>query len=117
MVAVRRGDVVIVELNPTRGNEQRGDNRPCLVVQNDTGNEFSPTTIIAPFTTGYDDPYPFEVEIKAEESPLRDDSVVDCSQLRVVDVDSRVQTKIGQLSSAHMADVDRAIRISLGLDG
>jgi mRNA interferase MazF len=117
MVTVRRGDVVIVDLNPTAGSEQRGKNRPCLVVQNDTGNEVSPTTIIAPFTTAYDDPYPFEVEVQASESPLREESVVDLSQLRVLNIDGRIQQVIGSLESSQMADVDRALRVSLGLTG
>ncbi len=51
---IRRGDIVIVELNPTTGSEQRGTNRPCVVIQNDVGNQYSPTTIIAPFTKQYD---------------------------------------------------------------
>ena len=116
MVTVRRGDVVIVDLNPTQGSEQKGAGRPCVVIQNDEGNMNSPTTIIAPFTTKYDDNrYPFEAEIKASESPLKEDSVADLSQIRTVDVGSRIAANIGSLSPAQMAAVDRAIRVSLGL--
>lgn len=115
MVNIRRGDIVIVDLNPTEGSEQQGASRPCLVIQNDQGNRNSLTTIIAPFTTEYDDPYPFEAEIKASNSPLHDNSVVNLSQIRVVDIDRRIEEKIGSLSPPQMADVDRAIRISLGL--
>ena len=114
---IRRGDIVIVDLNPVRGSEQRGQNRPCLVIQNDTGNQYSPTTIVAPFTTGYDsdDIYPFEVEVPADTSPLNEDSVVDLSQIRVLDTDRRIQKTIGKLDYGTMAQVDRAIRESLGL--
>ena len=67
---IRRGNIVLVELDPTRGSEQRGT-RPCLVVQNDIGNENAPTTIVVPFTTSFDDElYPFEVLVTAEESNL-----------------------------------------------
>ncbi|ERH13529.1 MAG: growth inhibitor [halophilic archaeon J07HB67] len=68
---IQRGDVVIVELSPTKGSEQRGV-RPCLVVQNDVGNRYAPTTIVAPFTSNYDpdDTYPFEVEVEASDSAL-----------------------------------------------
>jgi mRNA interferase MazF len=116
-VQVHRGDIVIVELNPTKGSEQQGTNRPCAVIQNDVGNEFSPTTIIAPFTKQYDpsDIYPFEVEVKAANSPLNHDSVADLSQIRVVDVDKRVTSNIGSVPSSQMPKIDQAIKHSLGL--
>lgn len=114
---VRRGDIVIVELNPTRGSEQRGTSRPCVVIQNDVGNRFSPTTIVAPFTTSYDpdDIYPFEVEVTADETPLEEDSVVDLSQIRVVDIEERIRTNIGSVPGSKLSQIDRAIRRSLGL--
>lgn len=114
---VHRGDIVIVELNPTQGSEQQGTNRPCVVIQNDVGNKFSPTTIIAPFTTQYDpsDIYPFEVEVTAANSPLNHDSVADLSQIRVVDVDKRVNANIGSVPSSRMPKIDHAIKNSLGL--
>lgn len=114
---VHRGDIVIVELNPTKGSEQQGANRPCLVIQNDIGNQYSPTTIVAPFTTKYDpdDIYPFEVEVKASDSALNQDSVVTLSQIRTIDVEERVQRVVGSLSATKMANVDRAIEESLGL--
>lgn len=113
---IQRSDVVIVELNPTRGSEQRGV-RPCLVVQNDVGNQYAPTTIVAPFTTEYDpdDTYPFQVEVKASDSSLNQDSVVLLNQIRTVDIDERVKRVVGSLSSTKMAKVDHAIKESLGL--
>nr|WP_231587986.1 type II toxin-antitoxin system PemK/MazF family toxin [Halostagnicola sp. A56] len=72
---VRRGDIVIVELDPTRGSEQRGT-RPCLVVQNDIGNENAPTTIVVPFTTSFGEQlYPFEVAVLADECALQAETV------------------------------------------
>lgn len=117
MVQIRRGDVVIVDLEPTKGSEQQGTGRPCVVLQNDVGNQYSPTTIIAPFTTRFDpsDIYPFEAEVTAQETPLDEDSVVDLSQLRVIDVDRRVKKNVGSLPDPVIADVDRALHNSLGL--
>lgn len=114
---IRRGDIVIVELNPTRGSEQQGQARPCVVVQNDTGNRNSPTTIVAPFTTNYTagNTYPFEVEVKAANSPLRDDSVANMSQIRVVDIQSRIQKKIGSVPKQTVSKIDQALKVSLGL--
>ncbi|WP_280538053.1 type II toxin-antitoxin system PemK/MazF family toxin [Halopenitus sp. POP-27] len=112
---VRRGDVVIVELDPTEGSEQRGT-RPCLVVQNDIGNENAPTTIVVPFTTSQgDDLYPFEVLVTAAESPLREDSVALCSQIRTVSIEHRVTNDIGYIPNARMKEVDTALEYSLGL--
>ena len=112
---IRRGDIVIVELDPTEGSEQR-ETRPCLVVQNDVGNENAPTTIVVPFTTSQgDEPYPFEVLISAAESPLREDSVALCSQIRTVSIEHRIQTRIGSVPASRMEDVDEALEYSLGL--
>ena len=114
---IRRGDIVTVELNPTTGSEQRGSNRPCVVIQNDVGNQYSPTTIVAPFTKQYDptDIYPFEVEVLASNTPLDHDSVADLSQIRVVDISNRVRTNLGSVPATRMAKIDAAIKNSLGL--
>jgi len=116
-VQVRRGDIITVELNPTKGSEQQGYNRPCVVIQNDVGNKFSPTTIVAPFTKQYDpdDIYPFEVEVLSSNTALDHDSVADLSQIRVVDIDQRVKDNIGSVPSPKMAKIDMAIKDSLGL--
>lgn len=112
---VRRGDTVIVELDPTKGSEQRGT-RPCLVVQNDVGNENAPTTIVVPFTTSFDERlYPFEVLVEAEEGPLREDSVALCSQVRTVSIEHRIRENLGSIPDERLTEVDRALEYSLGL--
>ncbi|AGB30612.1 PemK family protein [Natrinema pellirubrum DSM 15624] len=112
---VRRGDIVVVELDPTRGSEQRGT-RPCLVVQNDVGNENAPTTIVVPFTTSYgNERYPFEVLIPADECTLREDSVALCSQVRTVSIDDRITDVVGSVPADRMDEVDTALEYSLGL--
>jgi len=112
---VRRGDVVIVELDPTQGSEQRGT-RPCLVVQNDVGNQNAPTTIVVPFTTSVGErQYPFEVLVSATESPLQEDSVATCAQIRTVSIEHRILENLGAIPEDRMADVDTALEYSLGL--
>jgi len=112
---VRRGDVVIVELDPTEGSEQRGT-RPCLVVQNDVGNENAPTTIVVPFTTSRGEgQYPFEVLVPTSESPLREDSVALCSQIRTVSIEHRINDNLGSVPDARLDEVDVALEYSLGL--
>lgn len=108
----------MVDLNPTKGSEQRG-RRPAVVVQNNVGNRVAPTTILAPMTTSYDpnDIAPYEVELRAGEEAVDKDSVVLLNQIRTVDVDERIVTKFGEVSGEKMAEIDRAIEVSLGLDG
>lgn len=112
---VHRGDIAIVDLDPTRGSEQRGT-RPCLVVQNDVGNENAPTTIVVPFTTSFDDRlYPFEVLIEADESALEEDSVALCSQIRTISIAERITDVVGSIPDDRLSDVDTALEYSLGL--
>jgi mRNA interferase MazF len=112
---VHRGDIVIVELDPTKGSEQRGT-RPRLVVQNTVGNENAPTTIVVPFTTSVaDELYPFEVLVTATESHLRVDSVAMCSQIRTVSTNHRIKTVVGSSPDECTSDVETALEYSLGL--
>jgi mRNA interferase MazF len=111
-VKVRRGDIVIVDLSPTKGSEQQGTNRPCVVIQTDVRNRNSPTTIIAAFTKQYNpnNTYPFEVDALASNTALSQDSVADLSQIRVVDVNKRVKTHIGSVASSRIEKIDTAIK-------
>ncbi len=88
--------------------------RPALVIQNDVGNEYSRTTIVAAVTTGIKGDYPFVVRISASESQLPRDSAVNCAQLLTVDK-ARLSGKCGELSPKRMEAVDEALRVSLGL--
>ncbi|WP_049902673.1 type II toxin-antitoxin system PemK/MazF family toxin [Halococcus agarilyticus] len=111
---VRRGDIVIVELDPTRGHEMR-KTRPGVVVQNDVGNRNASTTVVAPATTTHRG-YPFEVLVPAAGSDFEQDSSVRVDQLRTVDIAERIRSVVGRLSASVMRDVDDALRIELALD-
>lgn len=112
---VRRGAVVIVELDPTEGSEQRGT-RLYLVVQNDSGNVNAPTTIVVPFTTSREDNLcPFDVLLSATESPLREDPIALCSQIRTISIDHRINYDIGSIPDTRMEEVDASHQYSLGL--
>lgn len=111
---VRRGDVVIVGLDPAKGHEMK-KTRPAVVVQNDVGNENASTTIVAPATGTYRG-YPFEVLVEASDSPFEEDSSVRLDQIRVVSIGKRIHTVAGQLDSGTMAEIDEALKLSLGLD-
>jgi mRNA interferase MazF len=109
----RRGDVFMVDFEPVRGHEQ-GKVRPALVIQNDIGNQYSPTTIVAAITSGERARYDVNVEVKAPEGGLSRDSLVLLNQVRTVDK-SRLGRYWGHLSEETMARVDKALGISLGL--
>ena len=114
-LSVRRGDIVIVELDPTQGSEQRGT-RPCLVVQNDIGNANASTTIVVPFTTSFGEQlYPFEVLVPADECALQEDSVALCSQLRTISIEHRITETLGSIPQERLEEVDTALEYSLGL--
>lgn len=114
MVTLRRGDVVLCDLNPVVGTEQAGV-RPVLVVQIDRANAASPHTIIAPFTTSIRRPLlPSHVVVPGGGASLERDSVLLCEQIRVIDKRRIVRT-LGHLEDSLMAQVANSLRAVLGL--
>ena len=113
-MSINRGDLFWVNLDPVRGSEQAG-RRPVLVVQNDTGNAYAPTTIIAPLTTtAFAKEYPTNVNLPKGIGGLKSDSTVLLSQIRTVDK-TRLEERIGFLPLGYLFKVERAAKISLGL--
>jgi mRNA interferase MazF len=110
---VRRGEIWWADFGTPRGSEQGGQ-RPALVIQNDTGNTSSTTTIIAAITSKAKASYPFHVEVSAQESGLPQDSTILLEQILTISK-SRLIRRASVLSSARMRDVDRALQFSLGL--
>jgi mRNA interferase MazF len=110
-----RGNVLIADLEPIMGREI-GKRRPVVVIQNDVGNRFSPTTIVAAVTeySAKKSRYPFCTVIEAGEGGLSKRSVVNCSQIRTIDR-KRLVTSLGKLREATMVLVDQALRNSLSL--
>jgi mRNA interferase MazF len=114
-IKIQRGDVVLVNLDPVIGSEQ-GKTRPALIIQNNIGNEYSPTTIIAPITTKiFSTQFPTNVEIDKTNSPLKEKSTILLNQIRTIDK-SRILKIFGKISFKKMKDVDEAIFNSLGIE-
>ena len=114
-IDIRRGDVVRVDLNPTRGGEQQGESRPCIVIQNDIGNQNADTTIIVPLTDAKDiPPFPFHAHVAKGDGGLTKKSIALCEQIRVI-TKSRINKRIGTLSDEAISDLNDAIRNSLEL--
>ncbi len=125
-MSVKRGEIYWVEFSPVKDSEQSGL-RPALVIQNDVGNRYSPTTIVAALTRALPpQPYPFTVTLMPEESGLPEISVVNCAQLATIQQtgpasrlrpprDEGTVRPIGNVDEATMAAVDAALRYSLKL--
>jgi mRNA interferase MazF len=91
---IKRGDVFYADLSPVVGSEQGGV-RPVLVIQNDIGNKYSPTIIIAAITSQINKAkLPTHVEITGQEYGLPKDSVILLEQIRTIDK-KRLREKIG----------------------
>lgn len=110
---IKRGQLWWVDWAPSHGSEQAG-RRPSLVIQNDVGNEYARTTIVAAVTTAPKGDYPFAVHITAIESGLPRDSIVNCAHLLTIDK-RRLIERCGLLTRQKMVAVDAALKISLGI--
>ncbi len=115
-MTIKRGDMYYADLSPVIGSEQGGI-RPVLIVQNDTGNKYSPTVIAAAITsqTGKNK-LPTHIQIGTNSGGLKSDSIVLAEQIRTIDK-SRLKEKIGHIDDNVIMDqVNNAIGISFGLE-
>ena len=111
---IKRGDLYFADLSPVVGSEQ-GGTRPVLVVQNDVGNKYSPTVIVAAVTSRINKAkLPTHVEVKAQGNGLSKDSVILLEQLRTIDK-RRLREKVGRVDEETLAAVGEALSISLGM--
>jgi len=111
---IKRGDIVILNFNPSIGHEQ-GYIRPAIILQNNISNKYSPTTIVAPLTSQiFKKDYPTNVFISKKISKLKKDSNVLLNQIKTIDK-NRIKKIICKLDSEIMKKVDLAIKISLSL--
>lgn len=111
---VFRGDLYFADLSPVVGSEQGGV-RPVLVIQNDVGNKFSPTVIVAAITSRTTKAsIPTHVSIPKTGKGLKQDSTVLAEQIRTIDR-NRLKEYIGHLEQRDMEGIERAMVTSLGL--
>ena len=111
---IKRGYLYYADLSPVVGSEQGGV-RPVLIIQNDIGNKYSPTVIVAAITSQINKAkLPTHIEISAHEYGLNKDSVILLEQIRTIDK-KRLREQIGCLDKNMMLKVDNSLQISLGL--
>ncbi len=108
---IKRGEIYLADLNPVIGSEQGGI-RPVLIIQNDVGNKYSPTVIVAAIT-GKDKKYlPTHITIKTQALP--DVSTVLLEQIRTVDK-SRLIKKLGKIQKDDMYRITDGLRKSIDI--
>ena len=111
---VKRGDIFFADLSPVVGSEQ-GGMRPVLIVQNDTGNRYSPTVIAAAITSQTNKAkLPTHIALHAPRFGLPRDSVVLLEQIRTLDK-RRLRERMGRVDGKLMERIDEAIAVSFGL--
>ena len=112
---ILRGEIYQAALDPGRGSEQ-GGTRPVLIVQNNLGNRYSPTVIALAMTSRTGKArLPTHIEIAQGTAGLPRDSVVLAEQVRTLDK-QRLGARIGMLPAPIMAQVNRALFMSLGMN-
>lgn len=113
MEDIKRGEIYYADLSPVVGSEQGGI-RPIVVLQNDIGNKYSPTVIVAAITSQINKAkIPTHIELSSIKYSLSKDSVVLLEQIRTIDK-TRLKQKVSTLDGAKMKEINRAILISLG---
>jgi mRNA interferase MazF len=113
MTPCRRGEIWMTNFNPGRGSEQKGI-RPSLILQNDIGNQYSSTTIVAAITSTLRK-CPVTVLLDQKTTGLREKSMVNLAQILTIDK-GRLIKKLGIVGADKLHEVDEAIKISLELE-
>ena len=111
---IKRGAIFYADLSPVIGSEQGGI-RPVLIIQNEIGNKYSPTVVVASITSQCDKiNLPTHIFVSAVDCCLSRDSIVMLEQIRTIDK-ARLKEYIGQLKESSMLMVNKALSISVGL--
>ena len=120
MANVLRGQIYVTKFDKKIRDEKgkvtsvQNGFRPALIIQNDTGNANSTTTIVAPLTSKLDKPaLPTHVLAKTD-CDLKENSLILLEQVQTID-QYRLRDLIGTLNEEKMKEVDKALSISVGL--
>lgn len=111
---MHRGEIYLVDLSNNVGSEQAGV-RPAVIVQNESGNIHSPTTIICPLTTQTKKLLVTHVSLTPDDCGILKNSTVLCEQVRVVDK-SRIRNKVGEIRNREKIEaINQKLLISIGI--
>lgn len=112
---IKRGEIYYAALDPVVGSET-GKTRPVLIIQNDIGNRYSPTTIIAVITEYSEKKATFPICVSiGQDAGLKKNSIINLSQIRTIDNRRLIEPKVTTLSDDLMRKVNKALRNSLAI--
>jgi mRNA interferase MazF len=114
MTSIHRGDIWLVNLDPTVGSEIK-KTRPAVIISNDIANQYSATVTVLPVTDRGDKVFPVETEIPLKTGGLTKPSKIKCAQIRTVDK-VRLVRFMGVLPDRVLHAAERALCLHLGLD-
>ena len=109
-----RGEVWVVDLDPTRGHEQ-ARTRPCIVVSDDRFNRSASGLVVVVPLTSVGRGIPWHVRVTVEDGGVREESFAMADQVRAVSRDRLVGEAWGRVSPAVMAAIEERLRLLLGL--
>jgi mRNA interferase MazF len=113
MKTCKRGEIWLVSFDPTRGSEQSGT-RPAIIIQNDIGNRYGSTTIVAAISSRVKKyPHTLVLDVNSTNG-LSQISCLKLDQLLTIDKE-RLIKKIGTISNQKISELDFALQLSLGL--
>lgn len=116
MESIKRGDVYLVDLGEGNGSEQ-GGKRPVIVTQNNIGNKYSPTIIVAIITSKPNKkPLPTHVTLSQQQYNTPDQCIILAEQMRTIDKNRIIGNKLFSLNDMDTIRLNRAIAISNGLE-
>ncbi|HMF56149.1 MAG TPA: type II toxin-antitoxin system PemK/MazF family toxin [Pyrinomonadaceae bacterium] len=113
-MTVRRGEIWLADLNPTRGSEQAGT-RPVIIFQNNLISKYTTTILAIPLTTNLRRAsLPSCIQISKDEGGLASDSVALCHQLRVLDK-TRLLKRLGAVSPSTIIAIESCVKFTIGM--
>ncbi len=112
-VTVKYGDIFLIDFDGAKYSEQGGV-RPALVVQNDMGNIYSPTMLVAPLTSKTKKELPTHMKITPDKSGLKETSTALFEQVRVADK-KRIIKKIGHIDNSLIENIIKCLTISFNM--
>ena len=115
MVVIKRGDIFYADLRPVVGSEQGGI-RPVLIIQNDIGNKYSPTVLVAPLTSKVKSKHHLPTHVLVKSERIKYNSIVLLEQIRVLDK-SRLISYVDTLTKEEIRKLDIGIIKSFNITG
>lgn len=109
-----RGDIYLVDFNPSVGSEIR-KKRPALIISCNESNKHFSTVMVIPFSSKTEKVYPFEVLVGKEDSGLEADSKLKAPQMRSVDK-ARLKKYVGAINDDILREVEKAIKLHLAME-